>query len=213
MVTGERKWVGEPIGPWVGDPNRPSPLGFVCRKCGKESRSELARWWRMDLRTGEAWTETCAHCGAAFWLRLEIETPPRSYRPPRVPVRRVRPPTPGVSETAGYAESRVRVFDRSAGACELCGRALTISTMHAHHRLPRSAARDDSPANLLALCSRCHRDRIHSRPGEAYELGWLIRRSDSRPPEEVPVKLRVGMSLLGCDGTLSRVSCDSDLHA
>jgi hypothetical protein len=77
--------------------------------------------------------------------------------------------------------------------------------MHAHHRRPRSAGRDDSPANLLALCGRCH-DHIHLGPAEAKLLGRIITRSDRHgDPATVPVFLfvagRLGWWALTAAGT------------
>lgn len=41
-----------------------------------------------------------------------------------------------------------------------------------HHIKPRSKGRDDSPANLLALCLDCHR-WTHNNPKQAREIGVL----------------------------------------
>lgn len=46
-----------------------------------------------------------------------------------------------------------------------------------HHRKRRSQGGPNTMANLLAVCSGCHR-WIHAHPEAAYEQGLLIRRDD-----------------------------------
>ncbi len=73
---------------------------------------------------------------------------------------------------------------RSNGICELC----SASRFHElHHRQPRGMGgtkRLDihSPANLLALCWRCHHENVEVQRESAYEKGWLVRRG-SDPAE------------------------------
>lgn len=85
---------------------------------------------------------------------------------------------------SSYEEARVELLARCKGRCEGCGRRLDLSTMHAHHRLPRSAGRDDSSANLLALCHRCH-NWCHANPIAARDCGWIVRRG------QVPAQVEV----------------------
>jgi 5-methylcytosine-specific restriction endonuclease McrA len=96
--------------------------------------------------------------------------------------RRRRPGTRAV--LVGYLESRAAVFQAAGGRCFGCGRRITMGTMNAHHRLPRSSGRDDRPCNLVPACGACH-SRCHANPRKAYELGWLVRRGQR--PEDVPL--------------------------
>jgi 5-methylcytosine-specific restriction endonuclease McrA len=89
------------------------------------------------------------------------------------------------AEDEGYQAARASIYRRCGGRCEGCRRLLAWPLMHAHHRKPRSAGRDDSDANLLALCSRCH-DRAHREPAWARSVGWVISRYDQREPQDVP---------------------------
>lgn len=41
--------------------------------------------------------------------------------------------------------------------------------------MPRSGGRNESAANRITLCSRCHR-WVHAHPAEAMEYGWTVRR-------------------------------------
>lgn len=100
----------------------------------------------------------------------------------------------------GYAQARHGVHGRAKSRCERCGDHLPFAAVHAHHRKPRSAGRDDSVPNLLALCRACH-THVHANPAESYRCGWLIRRSDFRAPEMVPVRVwQLGWALLTPEG-------------
>lgn len=93
----------------------------------------------------------------------------------------------------GYDDARAAVWVRSNRRCERCGRrmpAVAHCLGHAHHRLPRSAGRNDALSNLLALCGPCHQ-HVHANPEKSYREGLLIRRSDRRPPSMVPALLRL----------------------
>lgn len=83
-----------------------------------------------------------------------------------------------------YQAARERLHARVGGHCRGCRRILAAALMHAHHRLPRSAGRDDSDVNLLAFCFACHA-WTHANPKRARELGWIVRRGQS--PADVPV--------------------------
>jgi 5-methylcytosine-specific restriction endonuclease McrA len=55
---------------------------------------------------------------------------------------------------------RQGVIARDGGRCRLCGKDLTVvpSWMtEVHHVRPKSAGGNDSPSNLLTLCTMCHR--------------------------------------------------------
>lgn len=98
--------------------------------------------------------------------------------------RTARKPRTGPEWTA----VRVQVHGRARGRCDRCGTGLPLPAMHCHHRKPRSAGRDDTAANLLALCSDCH-GHVHANPAESYRSGWVISRYDHREPAMVPVLL------------------------
>ena len=108
---------------------------------------------------------------------------------------RSRPP-----EAPAYVSAREAVHARCRGHCELCGNRVSVSSMHAHHRRPRSGGRDDSLSNLLGMCGACH-STTHAHPAAAVEDGRIISRYDQRPPAMVPVSLRGGWFLLGDDGS------------
>lgn len=56
-----------------------------------------------------------------------------------------------------WKKRRRELFDRASGRCERCRVVFyTLSDLHAHHMVKRSKHRDDSLANLLALCFKCH---------------------------------------------------------
>ena len=117
---------------------------------------------------------------------------------------RLRAPRQDPQKAAGYARARETVHDRAGGRCEVCTARVSCGQMHAHHRLPRSAGRDDSPSNLMCLCARCH-GIVHGSPTGAVNAGWVIPRHDLRRPDQVPVILVVGgrsaWFLLGGDGS------------
>lgn len=79
-----------------------------------------------------------------------------------------------------YVKSRAIVFCRAGGRCEACAAPITLGSMHAHHRRPRSAGRDDSPCNLLGLCSSCH-GWVHDHPLMAVGAGYSITRAGEAP--------------------------------
>jgi hypothetical protein len=55
---------------------------------------------------------------------------------------------------------------------------------HRHHRKLRSQGGDNSDANLLPVCSRCH-NWIHANPKLAVERGLIVRSWED--PREVEV--------------------------
>lgn len=102
----------------------------------------------------------------------------RSPLPPRsTPLRRkpfkvragAKADTVRARKRSGMDAARRESFGRSGGLCVLNG-CENVAT-HAHHRKLRSQGGDDSPANLLPLCSGCHAD-VHANPDWAkrYEL-------------------------------------------
>jgi hypothetical protein len=73
---------------------------------------------------------------------------------------------------AAYNRARHAVRDRAGGMCEV--EACHSRGDQAHHRRRRSQGGDDTPANLLWVCSPCH-DVIHANPAWAEACGYLIR--------------------------------------
>ena len=113
------------------------------------------------------------------------------------------------------ADTRVLLWARSKGRCEVCEIDLTGPVpvpISAHHRLPRQAGGDrrpdvHSPANLLLLCGTgttgCHGD-IERNRSWAYERGYLVHRG--LEPAEVPVRMHGRTWLLLPDGSLREVA-------
>lgn len=66
--------------------------------------------------------------------------------------------------------ARKLVYARSNNVCERCGRR---RASEAHHRKNRSQGGQWTPANLLHLCTLCHRD-VTISPRIAYEQGWAV---------------------------------------
>lgn len=82
--------------------------------------------------------------------------------------------------SAGWNRSRQWCFERAAGRCEaqVWAADCTGRAEHALHMQLRSQGGSDDPANLLAVCHRCHR-WIHDNPAAAQGLGLLRRREAS----------------------------------
>lgn len=93
------------------------------------------------------------------------------------------------------------VWQRDRGMCLRCRAERGVQI---HHRAPRQKggtreAWINQPANLVLICLQCH-EYIESHRAEAYESGWLIKRTSGERPEEV--------SLLGPDGRSSFLTDD-----
>ena len=58
-----------------------------------------------------------------------------------------------------WREKRFRLFQERGGVCGDCGGTLTLDAAELHHILPRSEGGRDVDANLILLCSQCHRGR------------------------------------------------------
>lgn len=58
----------------------------------------------------------------------------------------------------GFDMSMQRVFVilRDGSQCQLCG-AFCQFDGEVHHKIPRGRRRDDSAANLILVCQKCHR--------------------------------------------------------
>lgn len=92
-----------------------------------------------------------------------------------------------------------RIFDRESGVCLRCGGAGS----EVHHRRSRGmggTAKDPhGVANLVLLCAACHR-WVESHRAAAYEQGWLIRRSNPTPADQIPVQTGRGLVWLTNNG-------------
>lgn len=100
-------------------------------------------------------------------------------------------------------ECRAIVRERANGACERCGRAGVLITLH--HRRKRSAGGEWSPSNCVMVCGhgtsadRCH-SWIEDNPNEAEDSGWHCRPWDN--PADIPVTMSGSLAYLLEDGTL-----------
>lgn len=80
----------------------------------------------------------------------------------------------GARDRAELVDSKAAVLLRSKGRCEatelphVCERIAS----QFHHRVRRSQGGDNSPANLVHVCSPAHM-RIHAEPALAKSLGLL----------------------------------------
>ena len=71
-----------------------------------------------------------------------------------------------------YELSKEIVRRRSLGWCECPPCDMRADQFH--HRRRRSQGGDNSPGNLLHVCTPCHDDRIHGDVANAVVNGWLI---------------------------------------
>lgn len=58
-----------------------------------------------------------------------------------------------------YQRLRVQVLDRDGWRCQVCG---SMANLEVHHLQFRSRQGQDTEANLITLCSQCHK-RTHSQ--------------------------------------------------
>ena len=100
-----------------------------------------------------------------------------------------------------------KLWERSGGACERCGRLLVSpDRAERHHRRLRSGGGRDELANLLLLCAACHTTAsptsVHANVAEAKKHGWIVTRY--RDPSPVPVLHALhGWVVLDNDGTFT----------
>ncbi len=74
---------------------------------------------------------------------------------------------------------RREVLARSHGLCEAHLKGCTGRGEHLHHKRTRSQGGKHTVENLINACGWCHR-YIHDHPGEAYELGLMLRSGNGR---------------------------------
>jgi len=121
---------------------------------------------------------------------LLIRTSPRRAHVDIDRAARLYPGRPAGSHAEPTYESEFKrmrpvIRRRSHGQCEVrCSQACQGKATHVHHRKMRSQGGDNSEANLLHVCARCHLT-IHDGPAIAYEHGWLVHSWDE--PSSVPV--------------------------
>ena len=92
-----------------------------------------------------------------------------------------------------------------------CARCAYTGNLHVHHRFARSGGKNESAANRVVLCARCHR-WAHSHPVQARDEGWIVRAEIS--PADVPVRhwmWPAGPILLLDDGSIQIVIHDDTI--
>lgn len=103
---------------------------------------------------------------------------------------------------------RTEVIFRDHMSCRRCG---ATPGSQIHHRAPRGRGGTKTPwingkANLVLLCATCH-DHIERNRAEAYDTGWLIRRTGNDLPEEVPLTDLTGATFsLTDDGEVIQIT-------
>jgi 5-methylcytosine-specific restriction endonuclease McrA len=58
-------------------------------------------------------------------------------------------------ELQEYRELLTQVLQRDGWRCQRCGSFINLQV---HHIRPRSRLGDDTEANLITLCAKCHRN-------------------------------------------------------
>lgn len=97
--------------------------------------------------------------------------------------------------------ARNAVIFRDGFSCRRCGKT---PGSQIHHRAPRGRGGTSAPwingkANLVLLCMDCH-DHVERNRAEAYATGWLIKRTSTDLPEEVPLTNLAGTQFFLTDG-------------
>ena len=57
-------------------------------------------------------------------------------------------------------EIKRQALARASNRCEKCGRAVTMSTSHAHHMTSVDSGGKDILSNCKILCIPCHKDTL-----------------------------------------------------
>jgi HNH endonuclease len=105
----------------------------------------------------------------------------------RGPIRRA--PTPGRRAYGAELDAqRPKVERRSMGRCEARLPGCRTWGNVVHHRKRRSQLGTNDLANLLNVCSPCHR-LIHANPATAHLAGMLVKAHED--PADVPVLVGV----------------------
>lgn len=60
---------------------------------------------------------------------------------------------------SGWANTRIAVFDRAAGRCQINGQRCTGAPVEVDHIQPVADGGNDRLDNLRAVCRACHTDR------------------------------------------------------
>ena len=82
------------------------------------------------------------------------------------------------------AATRRAVYERDGHRCVAGGCPVGPGERQVHHRLKRSQGGDHSLPNLITLCVY-HHGEVHRLTGQAYRLGYLVRRGVD--PATVPI--------------------------
>jgi 5-methylcytosine-specific restriction protein A len=110
-------------------------------------------------------------------------------------------------DTGPTQATKVLLWARANGRCELCGRDLEHGfPFSRHHRRPRGSGGStvswiNDVTNLLLLCGSattpdgCHL-LVEKHRDHAKALGWLIPYSSPYTPAELPVSLEPGRGLV-----------------
>lgn len=100
---------------------------------------------------------------------------------------------------------RATVLGRCQFKCERCGIKMMQGLQMSHRQakgmggaLSRKVIPHARPANINALCSRCHLGFVEREPDLAARDGWKVRRGTQ--PEDVPVRTWWGWTLLTNEG-------------
>jgi 5-methylcytosine-specific restriction endonuclease McrA len=88
-----------------------------------------------------------------------------------------------LSKTSGYFRrgvkfNRKNLWIRDQGACQYCGRKLSIKTFTLDHVTPESLGGKASWENLVVCCTPCNQHKANRRPEEA---GMRLRRQPVKP--------------------------------
>lgn len=98
--------------------------------------------------------------------------------------------------------SKYSTIDLGITSCEICGRTEdrlgSYEVFEIHHKIPLEEEGQDTPKNLLVLCTACHRlchyqrTYLNQHLSQIYELYDLIKthlRTDSKDYDELILKI------------------------
>lgn len=90
-----------------------------------------------------------------------VEEIVRECAPVLFPFRTIRRKAKSAAERRHITETRVQLYERSQGICELqispkCWRQITWDSMHAAHVVSRARLGTWDLSNLMASCPECH---------------------------------------------------------